>query len=76
MELKFDGKGLIPAVVQDHVTLGASWKVASGGELSVAYSHALSHRLQGAGSLAAFGGGEVDLRMKQDILGVAYGWAL
>lgn len=65
---------LAPGVVQDHLTLGGTWKTGSG-ELSLAYVHALSNTVDGSGSIpAAFGGGNASLTMHQDSLGIAYGW--
>lgn len=67
---------LAPAVVQDHLTFGVTWTTASGGELSLSYAHAFQNDVKGAASLVGFGGGEVNLRMKQDVFGIAYGWKL
>ncbi|MCL4745435.1 MAG: outer membrane protein transport protein [Burkholderiaceae bacterium] len=65
---------LAPGVIEDHVTLGATWQLGGGRELSVAYMHALSKRVNGANSVPPmFGGGEVNLRMHQNSIGVAYG---
>lgn len=71
---------IAPGVVEDHVTLGATWKVSKQGELSISYMHAAEKKVSGAGSIppgfppAGFGGGEANLRMKQDALGVGFGW--
>lgn len=66
---------LAPGVVQDHVTLGATWKLANKSELTVAYMHAFSKTVNGSGSIApAFGGGEANLHMYEDSIGIAYGW--
>ena len=45
-------------------------------EITVAYLHAFEKKLQGTGTSVpgGVGGGEVDLRMKQDALGLALGW--
>ncbi|HWU35293.1 MAG TPA: outer membrane protein transport protein [Methylovorus sp.] len=68
---------LAPAVVEDHVSLGATWKFANSSELSFSYTHAFENEIKGNGSIpAAFGGGDVNLKMYQDSLGVAYSWAL
>jgi long-chain fatty acid transport protein len=67
---------LAPGVVQDHLTLGLSLKMAGNGELSFMYMHAFEKKVDGSGSIPlAFGGGEANLRMSQDSLGVAYGWS-
>lgn len=68
---------LAPAVVEDHVSLGATWKFANSSELSFSYTHAFENEIKGSGSIPApFGGGDVNLKMYQDSLGVAYSWAL
>ncbi len=66
---------LAPGVVQDHVTLGATWKLANKSEVTVAYMHAFSKTVSGSGSIPqGFGGGEANLHMYEDSLGIAYGW--
>jgi long-chain fatty acid transport protein len=66
---------LAPAVVQNHVTAGATWGLQSGKEISIAYLHAFQNTLNGVNSIpAAFGGGEANLRMYQDSIGVSFGW--
>ncbi|MCB5191394.1 outer membrane protein transport protein [Methylobacillus arboreus] len=68
---------LAPAVVQDHLTLGASWKLANNDEISFSYVHAFENKVNGNNSIpAAFGGGDVNLKMHQDTLGIAYSWIL
>jgi long-chain fatty acid transport protein len=64
---------LAPGVVQDHVTLGATWNVSKTNELSLAYMHAFQKDVYGAG--AAYGS-NVNLKMYQDSLGIAYSWKL
>ena len=64
---------LAPGVVQDHVSVGATWHVDQHQELSVAYTHALEDEVKGQIS-PAFGGGEAKLKMSQDILGLSYGY--
>jgi len=66
---------LAPGVVEDHLTFGATWKTSKQGEWSVSYMHASEKKVNGSGSIAAgFGGGEANLRMKQNALGVGFGW--
>ena len=68
---------LAPGVVQDHLTLGTTWVLENKAELSLAYMHAFENSVNGSGSVpAGFGGGEANLKMYQDSLGVAYGWKL
>jgi long-chain fatty acid transport protein len=66
---------LAPAVVQQHVTAGATWKLSAAKELNIAYQHAFQKTLNGQNSIPAiFGGGEANLSMYQDSVGVAFGW--
>jgi long-chain fatty acid transport protein len=66
---------LAPAVVQEHVTAGATWGLGNGKEINVAYQHAFEKTLDGANSIpASFGGGEANLRMYQDAIGISFGW--
>lgn len=68
---------LAPGVVQDHVTLGATYILANQSELSFSYMHAFEEKVNGSGSIPAmFGGGEANLKMYEDSLGIAYGWKL
>jgi long-chain fatty acid transport protein len=66
---------LAPGVVEDHLTLGATWQLSKQNELSFAYMHAFEKKVNGSGSIPpGFGGGEANLRMDQDSLGIAWGW--
>jgi len=70
---------LAPATVEDHITLGATWGLSSASSLTVAYMHALSADIKGSGSIppgAPFGGGEADLTMQQNSIGLAFNWKL
>jgi long-chain fatty acid transport protein len=64
---------LAPGVIQDHLSVGATWNIDPHQELSIAYTHALENDLKGSIS-PAFGGGEAKLKMSQNILGIAYGY--
>ena len=64
-----------PGVVENHATLGATWQVSSQSELTLGYMHAFEKKVNGAGSIPpGLGGGEANLRMSQDSLGIAWGW--
>ena len=64
-----------PGVVQDHLTLGATWTLADKSEISVAYVHAFEKTVNGSGSIpAGFGSGEANLTMHEDSIGISYGW--
>jgi len=66
---------LAPAVIEDHVTIGMTYALAHGSELSLFYMHAFSNEVKGSNSMPqAFGGGEADIEMSQDAFGIAYGW--
>jgi len=66
---------LAPGVVENHATLGATWQVSKASELTFAYMHAFENKVNGAGSIPpALGGGEANLRMSENSLGIAWGW--
>ncbi len=69
---------LAPGVVQDHVTLGATYVLPNKSELSFSYMHAFEEKVRGSGSIPGgmYGGGEANLKMYEDSLGIAYGWKL
>jgi len=66
---------LSPGVVEDHLTLGATWTLANKAEISVSYMHAFKKTVQGSSTSipASYGGGSANLYMYQDSLGIAYG---
>jgi long-chain fatty acid transport protein len=72
---------LAPGVVQDHLTFGATWKTSTG-ELSLSYFHGFKKTVNGSNSIprndppAGFGGGEANIHLEEDGLGIAYGWKL
>ncbi|MBI3902929.1 MAG: outer membrane protein transport protein [Nitrosomonadales bacterium] len=66
---------LAPGIVQDHLTLGGTWKLENNREVTVAYVHAFNKKVSGSGSISpSFGGGEVNLNMYEDSIGISYGW--
>ena len=68
---------LAPGTVQDHLSLGATWRLSKGGELSFAYTHGFKETVKGSASIPpAFGGGEADIHLSEDIFAIAYGWKL
>lgn len=65
---------LAPGVVENHLTLGATWAVSPSSELSIAYMHAFSKKVKGSNSIPLMGPPfEANLKMHQDSLGIAYG---
>ncbi len=68
---------LAPGVVEDHLTLGGTWSLSPTRELTIGYMHAFKKKINGAGSIpAGFGGGNANLQMNQNSLGVAFGWKM
>lgn len=66
---------LAPAVVQNHLTAGATWALRNGKEVNIAYQHAFQRTLNGVNSIpTAFGGGNANLKMYQDSVGLSFGW--
>jgi long-chain fatty acid transport protein len=66
---------LAPAVVQNHLTAGATWSLQNGKEINIAYQHAFEKTFDGVNSIpASFGGGEANLRMYQDAVSLSFGW--
>ena len=59
---------LAPGVIEQHLTLGATWRLQSGGEVTVSYMHAFENNVKGKGATTG-----IDNRMYQNSLGVAYG---
>lgn len=65
---------LAPGVIENHATLGGTWKPSPATEVSWAYAHAFEKKVDGSGSIpASFGGGESNVKMHQDSLSVSYG---
>lgn len=66
---------LAPGTIQNHLTLGASWKHTADGELSAFYAHGFGKRVNGAQSIpASFAGGNANVSLRENIIGVSYGW--
>ena len=65
---------IAPGVVKDHLTMGTTYKTATGGELTVSYTHAFENSITGL--IPGAGGAQTTIRMYQDILGIAYGWKM
>lgn len=63
-----------PGVVENHLTLGATWVLPGKSELTFAYMRAFENEVKGSGSIPpGFGGGESNLHMNENSLGVAWG---
>ncbi len=63
---------LAPGVVEDHLTLGATWTMADGNELTFSYMHAFENDVNGNMTPT----GSYNLKMYQDSIGVAYSWKM
>ncbi|ODU10616.1 MAG: long-chain fatty acid transporter [Thiobacillus sp. SCN 64-35] len=63
---------LAPGVIKDHATLGVTYTLASGNELTMAYMHAFKNDVTGP----AAGGVDANIQMYQDSLGIAYSWKM
>lgn len=64
---------LAPAVIKDHATLGLTYTLPNGSELTAAYMHAFKNDLSAADPI--FGGTD-NIKMYQNSIGVAYGWKM
>ncbi|MBK6630201.1 MAG: outer membrane protein transport protein [Betaproteobacteria bacterium] len=65
---------LAPGVIENHLTLGATWATSPTSEWTVSYMHGFSKKVNGSSSISAgFGSGNANLKMYQDSLGIAYG---
>jgi long-chain fatty acid transport protein len=64
---------LAPAVIEDHVTVGFTYALASGNELTMAYMHGFSNDVTGP---SLFFGGQDKIEMYQDSLGIQYSWKM
>lgn len=68
---------LAPGVVEDHLTLGATWNYSKDMEMSVGYMHAFSNEVKGSESIpSGYGGGEANLRMEQNSVGLGFAWKM
>lgn len=66
---------LAPGVVEQHYTVGGTWVMPGNGELSFFFMVAPEKKVNGSNSIPpAFGGGNVNLSLKEMSLGVGYGW--
>ena len=65
---------LAPATVEDHVSLGGEWKLNNKANLTAVYTHAFDKTVKGNGATvpAGFGGGNSDISMEQNAVGIAY----
>lgn len=69
---------LAPGTVRKHATLGFTYTMPTGGELTFSYMHAFDTGVTGASLFNSFGvpGGAENINMHQDAWGIAYGWKM
>lgn len=68
---------LAPAVIKDHVTLGFTYTLASGNEVTMSYMHAFKNDVTGAPNTSYFpAGGTEKIEMYQNSLGIQYSWKM
>jgi len=66
---------LAPGVVQDHFTLGATFGIGGGKELTVFGMRAPRNTAEGSGSIPVnYGGGEADIFLAETSFGMSFGW--
>ncbi len=64
-----------PGTIQNHLSLGATWMLDAKQEISIAYTHGFRQKVKGSNSIPPnFGGGNADVYLSEDILGVAWAW--
>lgn len=64
---------IAPAVIEEHLTIGATWTLANKSELSAYYMHAFENEVIGSTNTPGTNGA-ANIKMDQDALGIAYGW--
>lgn len=65
---------LAPGVVQDQATIGATWKTDAKTSFGFFYGHAFKKTVDGDNSIpAAFGGGNANVHLSEDVVGVSFG---
>lgn len=66
---------LAPGVVTDHVTLGFTYTLPGGSEITMAYMHAFEKSVSGPATNPYFNvGGTETITLSEDSLGIAWGW--
>jgi long-chain fatty acid transport protein len=65
---------LAPGVIEDHLTLGFTYTLRGGSEVTMAYMHAFNNSVSGPATNPYFNvGGTETLEMSEDSLGIAWG---
>lgn len=63
-------------LVQNYVTVGATWRFNCWNEFSAFFAYGFRHRLEGENAipLIPFGGGDVNLNERKMVAGLSWGW--
>lgn len=67
---------LAPGVVEDHLTLGFTYALQGGSEITMAYMHAFKNSVTGPSNNPNFptGGATETISLAEDSLGIGWGW--
>jgi long-chain fatty acid transport protein len=65
---------LAPAVNEKHATLGFTYTLATGDEVTMSYAHAFDNEV--SGTRPGFGGGVDTIKMYQNSIGIQYSWKM
>jgi len=65
---------LAPAVNKQHATLGFTYTLATGNEVTMSYAHAFDNEV--SGTRPGFGGGVDTIEMYQNSIGIQYSWKM
>jgi long-chain fatty acid transport protein len=65
---------LAPGIVQDHATLGFTYALQDGSEITMAYMHAFKNSMSGPATNPYFNvGGTETISLSENSLGIAWG---
>ena len=68
---------LAPAVIKDHVTLGFTYTLATGNELTMSYMHGFTNDVKGSDNVKFNTGSTYNkIEMYQNSLGIQYSWKM
>ena len=67
---------LAPGVITDHVTMGFTYTLASGNELTMSYMHGFSNDVTGPDNIYFPTGGTNEIEMYQNAVGIQYSWKM
>lgn len=67
---------LAPAVIETHATLGFTYTLGSGDEVTMAYMHGFENDVSAARPGGAFGTSVDTIKMYQNSLGIQYSWKM